>query len=138
LNTYKADDSRFFYKRILLVDDDNDTNLTLRLVLEENGYEVDCYTNAASTLENFKSKLYDLVILDLILPDMDGFKLSREIKKMDKEAKICFLTASDKVDFGIHPDIFSKVDPKFFIRKPISNNELLTKINEIVITGGRK
>src|SRR5215469_13220059 len=70
-------------KRILLVDDEHDVNLTIRLILEENGFKVDSFTDAFQTLENFTAGLYDLVILDVKLPGMDGFSLYTKIKKID-------------------------------------------------------
>jgi CheY-like chemotaxis protein len=54
-------------KRILLVDDEDDVNLTIRLILENNGFKVDSFTNASQALENFTAGLYDLVILDVLL-----------------------------------------------------------------------
>jgi PleD family two-component response regulator len=61
-------------KRILVVDDEHDVNLTIRIVLEENGFKVDSFTDASQALENFTAALYDLVILDVKLPGMDGFR----------------------------------------------------------------
>src|SRR5215831_1014089 len=82
-------------KRILVVDDEHDVNLTIRIVLEENGFKVDSFTDASQALENFTAALYDLVILDVKLPGMDGFSLYEKIKKLDDKVIICFLTAAD-------------------------------------------
>jgi CheY-like chemotaxis protein len=71
-------------------------------------------------LENFKSHFYDLVILDIKMPQMDGFVVYNEIKKLDNRIKVCFLTAY----YGIYTDLFSSADVKCFIRKPIQNEEL--------------
>jgi DNA-binding response OmpR family regulator len=62
-------------QRILLVDDEHDVNLTISLILEENGFKVDSFTDAFQALENFTAGLYDLVLLDVKLPTMDGFSL---------------------------------------------------------------
>jgi PleD family two-component response regulator len=83
-------------KKILLVDDEHDVNVTIRIVLEENGFKVDSFTDASQALENFTAGLYDLVILDVKLPGMDGFSLYTKIKKLDDKVRICFLTAADK------------------------------------------
>ena len=80
--------------RILLVDDEHDVNLTIRLILEDNGFKVDSFTDASQALENFTAGLYDLVILDVKLPGMDGFSLYEKIKKIDDKVRICFLTGS--------------------------------------------
>jgi CheY-like chemotaxis protein len=74
-------------KRILLVDDERDT---IRLILEENGFNVDSFTGASQVLENFTPGLYDLVMLDVRLPVMDGFTVYEKIKKLDDKVKICF------------------------------------------------
>ena len=79
-------------KKILIVDDEPDVNLTLKMALEENSFEVDAFDNALSALENFRKGLYDLLILDIKMPNMNGFQLYREIKKIDDKVKICFLT----------------------------------------------
>ena len=68
-------------KKILIVDDEQDINLTLKMALEENSFEVDAFDNALSALENFRNGLYHLLILDIKMPNMNGFQLYREIKK---------------------------------------------------------
>ena len=83
-------------KRVLLVDDEPDLNLTLKITLEENGFKVDSFTDPLSALENFKEEvagMYELLILDIKMPEMDGFELYRQIKKIDDKVKVCFLTA---------------------------------------------
>ena len=80
-------------KRILVVDDEYDTNLTLKVVLEESGFKVDSFTDPLVALRDFKSGLYDLALIDVKMPGMHGFGLSNEIRKFDIKVKICFLTA---------------------------------------------
>jgi PleD family two-component response regulator len=69
-------------KRILLVDDEYDVNLVMKLVLEKNGFKVDSFTVASEALENFTTGLYDLVILDVKMPEMDGFYYMRKLNWM--------------------------------------------------------
>jgi PleD family two-component response regulator len=88
-------------KRILLVDDEYDISLAMKLVLEENGFKVDSFTGASEALENFRTGLYDLVILDVKMPEMDGFSLYEKIKKLDDKVVICFLTAADYAYYEI-------------------------------------
>jgi DNA-binding response OmpR family regulator len=111
-------------KRILVVDDEPDVNITLRNVLEKNGFVVDSYENPFVALDNFKPHYYDLLILDIKMPQMSGFSFYREIKKLDKDLKICFLTAGE-ISYGSYSDIFSSLPANCFIRKPITNEELL-------------
>jgi two-component system, OmpR family, response regulator ChvI len=84
---------------------------------------VDAYEDPFLALRNFKGHSYDLVILDIKMPKLNGFALYREIKRLDKKVKICFLTAGE-IYYG-YSDIFSSVPAKCFIRKPIDNEELI-------------
>ena len=115
-------------KRILLVDDEHDVNLTIRLILEENGFKVDSFTDAFQTLENFTAGLYDLVILDVKLPGMDGFSLYGKIKKLDDKVRICFLTAADKAYYEILKKHYPSIKENCVIYKPVDNESLLELI----------
>lgn len=117
--------------RILVVDDERDVNIALREVLEHNGFIVDSYDDPLLALRNFRGQLYDLVILDIKMPEMNGFSFYREIKKLDKNCKICFLTGGEMY-YGIYTDIFSSLPASYFIRKPIGNEELISKVDEII------
>ena len=120
-------------KRILLVDDESDVCFVLEKVLIEYGYVVDSYEHPLVALDKFKPHLYNLVILDIRMPDLNGFALYREIKRLDKKVKICFLTAG-QMYYGAYSDIFSSLPANYFIRKPIENEELMKRLNEIIYT----
>jgi DNA-binding response OmpR family regulator len=117
--------------KILVVDDEPDINLTLKVALEEEGFKVDTFNDPMLALENFRTRSYDLLILDIKMPNMNGFELYREIKKIDNKIKVCFLTASEMY-YGAYSDIFDKLDANCFIRKPIENKELIARINKII------
>jgi DNA-binding response OmpR family regulator len=95
--------------KVLIVDDEPDVNLTLKMVLEEKSFEVITFTNPMSALANFRKGLYDLLILDVRMPNMNGFQLYREIKKIDDKVKVCFLTAGEMYD-GTYADIFNELN----------------------------
>ena len=118
-------------KRILLVDDEHDVNLTIRLILEDNGFKVDSFTDASQALENFTAGLYDLVILDVILPT-NGFSLYERIKKLDDKVIICFLTATDDAYYEILKKNYPSINENCIIHKPIDNESLLRQINSIL------
>jgi DNA-binding response OmpR family regulator len=118
--------------RIMLVDDEPDINAALSVVLKRGGYDVDTFESPLIALEKLKPGFYGLIMLDVKMPQMDGFELYREIKKVDKKAKICFLTASELYYESIRKEKFPPVDKELFIIKPISNAELLKKINAIL------
>jgi CheY-like chemotaxis protein len=114
-------------KKILLVDDDFDVNITLKKVLEEKGYVVDAFSNPQNALKEYKKNTYDLVILDIKMPNMSGFELYEEIRKMDDKVKVCFLTAGE-----INPDNDRDIIiNNLFLRKPIENDALLEAIENI-------
>jgi two-component system, OmpR family, response regulator ChvI len=121
-------------KTVLVVDDESDVNLTLKMVLEENGFKVDSFPDPSLALENIKreSEMYDLIILDVRMPDMNGFELYKEIKKIDDKVKICFLTAGemDYEQFG--KELFPALDENCFIQKPIQNETLIKRLNRII------
>jgi DNA-binding response OmpR family regulator len=117
--------------RILVVDDEPDINTTLEKALEQNGFKVDSYECPLMALENFTPYYYDLAILDIKMPEMNGFSFYREIKKLDKNLRICFLTAGEMY-YGVYSDIFSSLPANYFIRKPIGNEDLIKRIDEII------
>jgi DNA-binding response OmpR family regulator len=118
--------------RIMLVDDEPDINAAMSVVLKRGGYDVDTFENPFIALEKLKPGFYGLIILDVKMPQMDGFELYREIKKVDKKAKICFLTASELYYENFRKEKFTPLDNELFIIKPISNAELLKKIDFIL------
>jgi DNA-binding response OmpR family regulator len=115
--------------RIFVVDDEPDINLTIKAALEEeNSFEVDAFNDPIVALDNFRKGVYDLLILDIKMPVLNGFELYREIRTIDGQVKICFLTAGEMY-YGAYADIFNE---NTFIRKPIENKELVNKVNEII------
>ena len=118
-------------KRILIVDDEPDVNLALRIVLEDNSFIVDSFNDPLRALENFKANLYDLIILDIKMPKKDGFEVYKEILKIDNRVKVCFLTAGD-INYRSLKETFPTLDENQFIRKPIENIELIKQIQKII------
>ncbi len=118
-------------KRILIVDDEPDVNLALRIVLEDNNFIVDSFNDPLRALENFKANRYDLIILDIKMPKKDGFEVYKEILKIDNRAQVCFLTAGD-INYRSLKETFPTLDENQFIRKPIENIELIKQIHKII------
>jgi CheY-like chemotaxis protein len=120
-------------KRILLVDDETDVNYTFATVLEDNGFRVDSFANPILALNDFKAGLYELVLLDIKMPEMDGFKLYEQMRKVDNEFKVCFLTASEMFYEEYRQAHYSTIHEHYpIIQKPIKNEELIKEINEIL------
>lgn len=118
-------------KRILIVDDEPDVNLALRIVLEDNNFIVDSFNDPLRALENFKADMYDLAILDIKMPKKDGFEVYKEILKIDNRVQVCFLTAGD-INYRSLKETFPTLDENQFIRKPIENIELIKQIYKII------
>jgi DNA-binding response OmpR family regulator len=119
-------------RRILVVDDEPDLTMLCRMSLEHSGFEVDTFNDSQEALSKFKPGSYDLVILDIKMPKMDGFELYYEIKKKDNNAKVCFLTASELYYEEFRTNEYNALDKKLFIRKPIDNEELLKEVNKLM------
>jgi DNA-binding response OmpR family regulator len=119
-------------KRIWIVDDEADLTMLCRLALEYHGFKVDTFNDPQEAFTNYKPKYYDLVILDIKMPKMDGFQLYYEIRKKDQGAKVCFLTASELYYEQFRKREYDAIDKNLFIRKPIENEELLKEVNRII------
>lgn len=117
-------------KRIMIVDDEPDINLALKIVLEDKGFRVDTFEDPLLALDNFRKEFYDLLIVDIKMQKLNGFELFEKIRSIDNNAKVCFLTAGEMYHSG-DTSIFEGKNQ--FIRKPIENEELLRKVNEIMI-----
>jgi CheY-like chemotaxis protein len=115
-------------KRILIVDDDPDITKTFGLVLEDSGvYDVDTYNDPLTALQNFKPNFYDLALLDIRMPNMNGFELSDKIEKIDNKVKVCFISAFDIEDKALRKQ-FPSLQVKCFLPKPIAINVLITTL----------
>ena len=113
---------------ILIVDDEIDITLAFKKGLESNGFMVDIYNDPVTALLNFKSDFYDLILVDVRMPKMNGFELYQEIEKVDKKSKVCFITAFE-VYYHALREIFPTLEVSCFIRKPIEIDELIKRIN---------
>jgi CheY-like chemotaxis protein len=126
--------SRERKRKILVVDDEPDNASIFTTGLEDGGFEVDKFTDSPLALSMFKAgNKYDLLILDIKMPDMNGFDLYEELRKIDNKVKVCFLTAFGEgytEEFGRR---FPSSSPKInFTRKPIRVNDLVKKVNEMI------
>ena len=122
-------------KKILLVDDEPDVTYTIKNILEDNGYKVDSFNDPILALNYYNVNFYDLVILDIKMPKMDGFELYTKIREKDPKVKICFLTAITMFneDFRQTRMTLGKtINEDYFIQKPIKNEDLVKKLTSIM------
>ena len=123
-------------KKIFLVDNEIDITYALENALENYGYKVDSFNDPILALDNYQVNFYDLVILDIKMPKMDGFELYIKLREKDPKVKICFLTASELFyeEFrNARLKLGEKVGEEYFIQKPIKTEDLIKKINTLMM-----
>jgi len=118
----KMTDTRF---KILLVEDDEALRFIVKDNLEQNKYDVEIAEDGAIALDLFHQNLYDLIILDVMLPKIDGFEVAKTIRRKNEQVPIIFLTARSMTEDKITALTIGADD---YIPKPFSMEELLLKI----------
>jgi two-component system sensor histidine kinase VicK len=132
------DNSRSYYnshktkKRVFLVDDDYDHTVTFKVGLELAGFEVEAYNDSAVALSNFRADHYDLLLIDIKMPKIDGFELYEKISKIDDKVKVWFITAYE-IYSKVSKEVSSKTSKEEmildrFIQKPIEINNLVKQV----------
>jgi DNA-binding response OmpR family regulator len=118
-------------KNILIVDDDKDLTNLYETFLKFDGYKVDAFTDPIDALYSFRKNVYDLVLLDLKMPKMNGIELSQEMQKIDPNLSYRFITAANKEYIesieANNPDIKENI-----IYKPLWLNEIRTTIHSLL------
>jgi CheY-like chemotaxis protein len=115
-------------EHILLVDDEEDIARLFKRALECAGFIVDMYNDPLQSLSNYRTGIYDLLLLDIKMPEMNGFELYKRIKQIDDNSKVCFMTAFEEY-YDEFREIFPDLkDKECFIRKPISINDLIKSV----------
>jgi DNA-binding response OmpR family regulator len=117
-------------RRILLVDNEPDNTSVFSMSLEDAGFKVDAFNDSLLALSNFKARFYDLSILDINMPKMNGFELYKEIRKVDEKVGVCFLTASEIYHESLRVPPQTLNDVKCFIPKPIAIDDFIKRIEE--------
>ena len=115
-------------KRILLAEDDGNLGSLLRNYLQAKEYETTLFVNGRAALEHFSARMFDLCILDIMMPEMDGLALAKAVRTIDPAIPVIFLTARNQED-----DIIEgfKTGADDYITKPFSMEELLYRIEAI-------
>lgn len=118
--------------KILVVDDDHDVAITLKAILEgeeesSKEFELDVFNDPGLALSNFKAGWYDLLLLDILMPKMNGFELYQQLKNIDDKVKVCFITAYE-IYYRALRDLFPTIEVDCFIAKPIGKKELISRI----------
>jgi two-component system, OmpR family, response regulator ChvI len=130
--TKETTNTKISSSRILYVDDDLDILFSIKMGLESYGFIVDTFSNPLEALSSFKPELYDLVLVDIKMPQMSGVEFHQELQKKalyGTEIKTCFITAYEKY-FETLRKGFPELYEGSFIQKPIQIEDLVYKINE--------
>ena len=122
-------------KTILVVDDDQDTTLAVKSSLEIQNNRVDnkfffriyTYNLPLLALSEFKPNYFDLLLVDVEMPNMNGFELSTKMIEIDSNPKICFMSAAE-VNYEALREIYPTVSVGCFIKKPVSLDHLITRV----------
>jgi CheY-like chemotaxis protein len=124
-----------FWKRILIVDDDEDVTITFKAGIEDSNnhndanrrIEVHTYNNPVKALSEFKPNSYDLLLVDINMPHMNGFELCEKLLAMDINVRICFMSSAEINPEALR-DIYPAISLGCFIRKPVTNGYLVKRI----------
>jgi two-component system, OmpR family, response regulator ChvI len=126
-------------KKILVVDDEPDITFSIKLVLKTNGFaSVDIFNDPADVISKYNNQpgtMYDLLIIDILMPRMNGFELYEKIKKIDNNAKVCFISAY-RMYFEALREMYPGSEVDCFMNKPFENEDLLRKVDGALITIG--
>ena len=117
--------------RRLLVDNEPDIALAFKIGLEDNGFVVNAFNDPEIASANFKDGLYDLLLLDIKMPKMDGIEFYQRMKQIDKKVKVCFITASEIHYYEkITKKVFPTLGVRRLIRKPIKIEDLVKDLKQ--------
>lgn len=118
-------------KKILVVDDDPYILMSLEFLMKKNGFDVMVARNGTEALEIVEKQVPDIVLLDIMMPDVDGYAICKHIKgsKKLKEAKVVFMSAKSK-----ESDIQKGYDlgASLYVTKPFSTRQLLKQVQELM------
>lgn len=115
--------------KILLIEDDKDLNKTVEIFLKSEGFDVECCFNGIEALSLLQNNLFDLVITDIMMPNLDGFGLAEKIRKNSKQLPIIFMTAKDD---KLSKQLGFKLEIDDYITKPFDMDELIMRTKAIL------
>ena len=114
-------------KVVLIVDDDPDMTSIFSLGLQDGGFEVYTYNDPLEVLSQFRPNFYDLLLVDISMPKMNGIDLSRQLLELDPNVKICFITAGE-ANIEVLRELYPTRGIGCFIRKPVTIDQLVRRV----------
>ncbi len=118
-------------KRILIIDDEKDITDSFAIYLRQKGFHVDSYNDPAEALQNFDVGAYDMALLDIRMPKMNGFEVYRGIRKVDKKIRLCFFTAFE-VDLAHIKEQFPDIEASCIIPKSILPADMANLVKQSI------
>lgn len=119
-------------KHILIIEDDNDFKVYLSKLLIKNGYSVDSASNGAEAMDLIDKKIPVMIITDIVMPEMDGLEVIRQMKKKIPLIKIIAISGGGRLDPDLYLDMASNLNADFILEKPFQNDVLLEKIGSLL------
>jgi CheY-like chemotaxis protein len=122
-------------KKVMIVDDNDDVNLTFKIVLGELDHRlrIHSFSDPIDALQSFRPGIYNLIIIDILMPKMNGFEFYDELRKLDSNVKVCFLTAAKEIYYeDMIREAFRELDVNYFLKKPIANKDLIKQVSELL------
>jgi DNA-binding response OmpR family regulator len=120
--------------RVMIVDDEPDITAIFKIGLENNQFIVTTFNDPLEALSRFKPGLYDLLILDIRMPGMNGFQLYQKIRSIDEKVKVCFLTAFEEARGEFKSSFPFLEEVKCYLKKPITVRDLVKHLVNLANT----
>lgn len=120
--------------RVLLVDDEIDIAFSLKIGLEQSGFVVDSFADPEKALSDFRTGAYDIALIDIKMPRINGFELLEKLKGIDAEVKYCFMTAYEVYYESLKKN-YSNLNIDCVIKKPIELENLVVLLLDCIDTG---
>jgi DNA-binding response OmpR family regulator len=120
--------------RVMIVDDEPDITTIFKIGLENNQFIVTTFNDPLEALSRFKPGLYDLLILDIRMPGMNGFQLYQKIRSIDEKVKVCFLTAFEEARGEFRSSFPFLEEVKCYLKKPITVRDLVKHLVNLANT----
>ena len=119
-------------KSVLVIDDEQDIVLALRLLLEYYKYQVETFIDPEAALSNFRAGKYDLVLIDYKMPKMAGFELYEKLVGIDPLLKVCFISAFEISELPAFQEKHREIEPDCYMKKPVSPEIIAERIERVL------
>jgi DNA-binding response OmpR family regulator len=127
LQKEKTTNDKAFSKTVLIIDDDPDVTMVFGLGLQDEGFDVYTYNDPLEALSQFRPNFYDLLLIDINMPKMNGIDLSIQILELDTNIKICFITAGE-ANIEVLRELYPTRSIGCYIKKPVTIENLVRRI----------